>query len=298
MILSQPFPGYPSSGSILRFTFLAGFVVFLVLSLFKPFHIDTPQNHFAIWQAAVYGMGTFAAASLNAYLLPVLFRKFFREESWNVGKELVMMLWQITSISFVNLAITHLLYGSDFTLSNIIKFLGITAAVGIFPVTLIILLKQQILFRKYAAGAAVLEEHLHNKNIVAKPAETQPVQAPAMLTLTGDNQSEWLQLPITDVRFINAADNYIKVNYLEAGKPAQKVMRSTLKKTQAMLEAFPQLFRCHRAYIVNLAAVSHISGNAQGFTLHLCDTQEQIPVSRNLNSEITLLLSQYKVASR
>jgi DNA-binding LytR/AlgR family response regulator len=53
------------------------------------------------------------------------------------------------------------------------------------------------------------------------------------------------------------------------------------------LAPYPQFFRCHRAYIVNLAAVEHVSGNAQGYKLHLKDVAELIPVSRNLNSVLS-----------
>ena len=209
-----------------------------------------------------------------------------------------MMLWQVVSITFINLAITHFLYRLGFSFSNVINFLAITAAVGIFPITLIILLKQQILFRKYAYGAAELEEQLKNQTTVTAPQNIKQVQLPDTLTLTGENISESLELPAGDLLYISAADNYIKVNYLQSGKPVQKVLRSTLKKAEATLDQYPQLFRCHRAYLVNLGAVSHISGNAQGFKLHLCNVEEPIPVSRNLNSEITLLLNQHSLASR
>lgn len=298
MILTQPFPGYPPSAKIIRFTLLAGFVVFLILVLFRPFGIDVPENHFAVWHAILYGLGTFATASLNAYLLPFLFKEFFMEERWNVGKELLVMAWQVISISFVNIALTNYLYPLDFTPARIINFLWITAAVGIFPVALIILLKQQILYRKYAYEAAELEKKLQQPSGITMPRRNKPVQLPETIALTGDNQHETLELSLADIRFINAADNYIKVHHLQAGKPVQTVLRSTLKKAQTGLEDHPQLFRCHRAYIVNLAAVSHISGNAQGYKLHLRDMLEPIPVSRNLNDEIALLIDQYNAVSR
>ena len=297
MILTQPFPGYVSTVRMVRFTLLAGFVVFLILFLFKPFNIDGPQNHFSVWHALLYGLGTFVTATLNAYLLPVLFRSFFQEQRWNVGKELVMMAWQVVSISFINLVITHFLYEENFSLPRIFKFLWITAAVGIFPVALIILLKQQILYRRYTYKAAELESKLQQKAVITEP-RTELVLLPQTVLLTGDNQHELLQLALTDIRFISAADNYIKVHHSEAGKLVQTVLRSTLKKAESLLENHPQLFRCHRAYIVNLAVVSHISGNAQGFKLHLHDVPEPIPVSRNLNDEIALLIGQYTPLSR
>jgi hypothetical protein len=38
---------------------------------------------------------------------------------------------------------------------------------------------------------------------------------------------------------------------------------------------------------VNLPAVEHVSGNAQGYKLHLKNVQELVPVSRNLNAQLT-----------
>ena len=156
MFLTQPFPAYIPSLYLVRTTFFAGTVVFLILALFRPFNIDAPANHFTLFHAALYGMITFGVAAANAFVLPMLFPKLFKEESWTTGKELLMMLWQVVTICFANVLLTHYLYRLPVTLGNTFHFLGITAAVGIFPITLIVLLKQQALYKKYAAGAAVL----------------------------------------------------------------------------------------------------------------------------------------------
>lgn len=52
------------------------------------------------------------------------------------------------------------------------------------------------------------------------------------------------------------------------------------------LAEFPEFYRCHRTYIVNLQKVKHISGNAQGYKLHLENIDTLIPVSRSLNEGI------------
>jgi DNA-binding LytR/AlgR family response regulator len=69
------------------------------------------------------------------------------------------------------------------------------------------------------------------------------------------------------------------------------MFRSTLKKMEGQLQAYPFFYRCHRAYIVNMNKVVHISGNAQGFKLHLAGLDDTIPVSRSLNEEIGEKLS-------
>ena len=59
---------------------------------------------------------------------------------------------------------------------------------------------------------------------------------------------------------------------------------------EKQLSDLPQFFRCHRTYLVNLDRVGHVSGNAQGYKLHLEGIDNLVPVSRSLNEEINLRL--------
>src|SRR5918911_231215 len=99
MLLSQPFPGYQFSWRILRFSFFAGLSVFLILALLKPFGMgELPVNK--LWlHAASYGAVTFILVSLNACIIPSVFPEIFEESRWTVGKEMLMMLWQIITIA-------------------------------------------------------------------------------------------------------------------------------------------------------------------------------------------------------
>ena len=107
-------------------------------------------------------------------------------------------------------------------------------------------------------------------------------------------------MPPDDLYFIAAANNYIKVYFIKnasrpgkdgneavPGKPSYTIIRMTMKKAEEVLEAWPGFFRCHRAYIINLDKVEHVEGNAQGYKIRLVDTEELIPVSRNLNNEFS-----------
>lgn len=294
MLLNQPFPAYQPSMKTVRFTFYAGLVVFLILFLFQPFGFSSLPFTERLLHATYFGLATFAVTSLNALLLPAIFPSLFTEERWTTGRELLMMLWQIVSVSMVNLALMHFLYANVFSFNNIIGNLGITAAVGIFPVTLIILLKQQLLLKKYASGAEKLEEQLST----AYPEKANEAAAGTTFFLAGDNLNEQLHIPLHDLRFITSADNYIKVHFLENGNPIASVLRSTLKKAETALMGHPQIFRCHRGYLVNLNAVEHISGNAQGYRLHLKDVDETVPVSRSLNGKLEELIKHHSTVSR
>jgi DNA-binding LytR/AlgR family response regulator len=280
MILNQPFPCYSYTPRIFRFTFYSGLVVFIILILFRPFGFDQTRSSLLVLNAALYGIVTFALASANSVLIPKIFPRVFKEENWTVGREIFMVLWQIISIAFANMLLTHFLYGNQVTLNNIVVFLGITAAVGIFPVGLVILLKQQILLKKYSTGAPELE-----KQIIETSGAKQEASTPILVHFTGDNQNEELTVSLENIRYITSADNYIKIFFLKNGLLNSEVLRSSLKKAALSVENHPQLFRCHRTYIVNLTSVDHVSGNAQGYKLHLKDVAEPIPVSRSLNNK-------------
>jgi hypothetical protein len=84
----------------------------------------------------------------------------------------------------------------------------------------------------------------------------------------------------TDLLFAKADGNYIELTLFINNQVRTDLKRISLKKFEAQLATYPFLFRCHRAYLVNLQQIRKVSGNAQGYTLLLNATEERIPVSR------------------
>lgn len=113
-----------------------------------------------------------------------------------------------------------------------------------------------------------------------------PVAAILPLHLKGDNLSENLQLAAADFLFAAAADNYTNIYYLKGGLVQQVLFRVSVKSLAAQLAGASSIFRCHKSFLVNLQQVAHISGNAQGYKLHLQQNEFTVPVSRSLNGQI------------
>jgi hypothetical protein len=243
MILKRPFPLDTPSRHAFRYTFWAALCVFLILVLLQPFGIDELPRATRIVHAALYGLVTFILASVNTFLLPALFPTIYREEKWTVGKELLHMCWQLISITFGNLLLAHWLYSASFTWNNLFSFLWITFVVGIFPLWLNILLKQQRLLKKYQAGAIKLDAQFN------QPESTPAIAAndPATLVLTSENGKEQFSIAPGDIRYITSADNYVRIHFLKDGQPTTHLLRNILRKVEEMLAPFPQCFRCHRA---------------------------------------------------
>jgi DNA-binding LytR/AlgR family response regulator len=110
------------------------------------------------------------------------------------------------------------------------------------------------------------------------------------LTLIADNEKDVLSFLVADLLFIESSDNYCTIVYLKNGQPAKPLLRSSLSRLESQINAF-NIVRCHRSFVVNLDRVERITGNAQGYKLHLLSGQFQVPVARKYNDS---LVSQLK----
>lgn len=81
--------------------------------------------------------------------------------------------------------------------------------------------------------------------------------------------------------YLEAADNYVYIHYLDGNRQVRQLLRNNLKKLEEELVK-TSLVRCHRSYMVNSNRVMLIRREKDGLTLEL-DLQEKlnIPVSKS-----------------
>jgi DNA-binding LytR/AlgR family response regulator len=278
--LGKPYPFSNNWRDSFKGAAIAGLFVFLFIWIFKPFGAVVPPGfefYFFI-SSAMYGLVTLLAA-LFVNGITRLFPATFTEEKWVIGKEILLNFGFIGFIGVCNLFLAYLVWGVSINPKSVLVWQGITFAVGIFPTFISVFLSQAKLSAKYATEAASIAPHPHPyKSLEEK------------IVLEGDNQENRMLISPHQINYIAAADNYVRVYYWEKSELRNQMLRATMKKMEDALAGHSFLFRCHRTYIVNLSLVQKVSGNAQGYRLHLEGIKETIPVSRNLNSEIKKLL--------
>ncbi len=59
-----------------------------------------------------------------------------------------------------------------------------------------------------------------------------------------------------------------------------EVKRISLIQFENQLSAYPNIFRCHRAYLVNMFKIEKVTGNSQGYLLSFRESDLKVPVSR------------------
>ena len=286
-----------------------GLFIFVFLLVFKPFGLAGFPISKLIVVSIIYGFITFSCVISASVILPIFFPSFFREDIWTTGKQIITVTGVVVVVGLVNYLISPLLVHTNYSMRDLLWFQGVTLVIALLPVTIFTLLKQNSLLKKFEQQAAILEKKLQEKLDPDKKQEP-PALSPEkknefpVIELTGDYHGEKLVLPPEDLYLIAAANNYVKVYFIKKarlparsgidgngvvgqGKVSYSIIRMTMKKVEESLEAWPDFFRCHRAYIINLDKVQHVEGNAQGYKIRLADVEEPIPVSRNLNSEFS-----------
>lgn len=286
--LKQPFPYEVSPKNKLGMAAFFGLFIFAFLMIFKPFDLDFFPTQRLILISAGYGLITFTCVFLSTVFFPICLPGSFSESRWTTGKQIIFTAGVIFFVGLVNYLVSPLLVDSTLTLNNAIWFQGITISIGLIPISIFILLRQNRLLRKFSHQADIIEKKLKEKHEAGEnhtPQFHKPVSN--KITLLGDYQNEKIEVYIDDLHLVTSASNYIKVFHLQKDTLVYSIIRSTLKKAEETLLSHPNFFKCHRAYIINLDKVVHVEGNAQGYKLRIKGHDELIPVSRNLNAEFS-----------
>jgi len=250
-----------------------GAFVFLFLYIFKPFGLQVLSGKELITLTIGYGLVTTTYLIIHWFI--IIF--FLHENIWTAGKDIINTLIIIAMIGLCNYIYHSIYFSRTFVLIKLIKFQFETLAISFLPVSLITLLKQNFLLKKYLQDAEAInqrKDQLFSDNRDDK-----------IITIPAQNPRNDFTCNGNDIVYLQALDNYVVIHFMKDSKDMKEIIRTTLKKVKENLNEYPNFFHCHKSYIVNLDKVLKVSGNAQGLRLHCDYIDEIIPVSRQLHKE-------------
>jgi hypothetical protein len=292
-VLSQPFPFDSAPIKKLGISVFAGFLIFIVLYFFKPFGINLISNHSVLWVTLMYGLATAIVAVFCNMALPIVLPKYLNEKKWTVGKEILLTLLIVMLVTAANLAISTLWLNVSFTIALLGNMFKYTILLSLLPISVIVILKQQLLLYKYKKEASNISNTITVETTKQLLSDLK-IEPTKKIMIRGTNANELLEIDAKHFVVAEAADNYTQIHYLKSEKLHTVMYRTTITNLINCCKEVPFIYRCHRSYLVNLTHVHDISGNAQGYRLHIEKEQEfLVPVSRNLNAIIKTLLAQY-----
>ncbi|MEZ0541458.1 LytR/AlgR family response regulator transcription factor [Fibrella arboris] len=291
-LFRQPYPVPESAGN----EWVIGAFVGGFLLLFQPFGIadwHTPDKVLKVLGFGAITTGVMILFDQGTRLLP----RYFAEERWTVGREIAKILTLILCIAIANRLYMSWLMGWTMREGWLLS-IGMTFLIGIFPTVGVVLVNYILQLRKYEQQAAhlVLHKHRDEAPVAAQttaPASNSPLPGalPATeLGLVAENEKDRLSLNREDLLAIESSDNYCTIFYRKKGQLTKELMRSSLSRLEKQLGDATPMVRCHRSYVVNLDQVERVSGNAQGYKLHLLNGQLTVPVARKYNDTLVASL--------
>lgn len=294
-LLTQPYPALDSSWKTqIRHSAGIGTFVGVFLLVFQPFNLDDWQTNDKALKILGFGLVSFGLTLVNFTVWPRLFPRFFAEMNWTVGRAISFVNTHILITAVGNYLYLALLVGFNVGGQGLIGMIVATFLVGLFPTAGAIVTNYVVRLRQYSQQASQLRQAAISADSpsVSAPnlSAVSPASSPALITLIADNEKDTLMVAPAELLCIESSDNYCTVFFLKADKPTKILLRSSLSRMETQVAGAGRLVRCHRSYIVNLDQVARVTGNAQGYKLHLTDAQTIVPVARKYNETIVAAL--------
>ena len=273
--------------------------IVLAIAIFKPFGLEVWQ-----WEAYVHLLAIFVLGLFSCFLTEVILRYIVRmPRSYDRGVNYIIsrnLRFQCINTPLVSLliciyrhmAMSELVEGNKLSLGNYLETLAIIAflsfAIGLY---------WRFKFRSRYLAAELEETRQMNEQLKKLQTSSQSPQMieegitsqDSQITLEG-NTNESVSLEISDLFYIEAVGNYVKVVSKRDGEVHTTMLRATMKQMEDALQAYPMIVRCHRAFMVNLGQVEQISSNSRAMQLVIRQTYDAIPVSRSNVNKLKELL--------
>ena len=276
-ILKQPYPGIYGKRHKLAIAFGFGLFIFLFLYLLRPMNIDGGDlGPRMTLHLAAYGLICSLIILFNLFVVPALFRAFYKEIGWVVWKEIVIIIWSFFSVGLGNFFYTVWAFDWYLNWRNLFQFQIITVTIGAIPYIILVLIRQNRLLKMNMREAVALNKEVNGLHAInSSPSKNE------FISFVAENGKEEIQLESNSILYLAADGNYIEIYYQEGDILKKHLLRSSVKRIEALLQNHSQFYRCHRAYIVNMEKVSKVSGNSQGLRLSFSEGDDMVPVSRS-----------------
>jgi len=269
--LRRPYPHQPNRWVILV---LLPLFISLFLVTFQPFGLHGFSHEYKHLLLIGFGGVTLVMLALNMYLMPWILPKFYREENWTVGREMIFLIVVVLTISVGNYFYSVIFGIAQWVgLYGLIVFVGFTFAIAVVPIILILSYSHNQMLKRHLESAGRVSQFLPDPE-KARTSDTS-------FRISSENSQHEITARTGQVICIESEGNYVAVHIAKEGSIVRETLRNTMKSIEDQLGEMDVFFRCHRAFMVNLEQIEKVEGNSQGYRITLRYLDQQVPVSRS-----------------
>ena len=239
-------------------------IVFLILFFLQPFGISEYEgNKFLVCLA--FGLVTFVCCLALDYLVVIPLQKHVK--TWRIWHQALTVFVEILIIGMCNFLMAAILFKYPVEVRACLEMVYFTILIGLIYTALSTSFSYQQYMRKRLE--ALLEKTTREQEGVSVTLHDHRVR--------GND----LSVPLNDLLYIEAQKNNVAVYFVCNGQLNQTEIQSTLTSLLNDLKDYPNIFQCHRSFVVNLNSITSAKGNSNGYILELGGGLATVPVSRS-----------------
>ncbi|MCT4615195.1 MAG: LytTR family transcriptional regulator [Marinifilaceae bacterium] len=267
--LSQPYPFYYRKKNLLIIAGLLFAITFLFNYFIEPFVVYTPEHKINFFWISV----------IHAFILVVIIgllglirTNSETDKNWNIQKEILLISLFLLLVGISQFLIRDIIYNNPNNWSwkyfnEEIKHSFLLGSIFAIVLTSLNHNRKAFKFNK-------------NKQSVKLADTTEEKASISTINIKTKVKTDAFNLNIDKFLFAKSDGNYVEL-FINEDKLNKIVKRISLKELESKLVNYPNIFKTHRSYLVNLKYVEKVVGNAQGYKLKLSNYDETVPVSRN-----------------
>jgi len=263
--LNQRHPAHDDARGYLRTITIIGLLVFLMLWIFTPFNFQRFPEEQRLLMALAYS-GTAYLTMLLCLVWIRLLPGLFKAESWTLGREMLLVIYQFTTIALSVWLLTRYLEPERSHRSYWYTW-SIVAAGGILPYLVATSLKHVYQLKRNLREAVSINSRLAMGD---GASAAHQLVVPNLL----------VPLSIDEFLFAKSDGNYLHIHAEKMGFIQSYTVRCTLRQFLHDNAVHEEIFQCHRAYAVNCLHIHAVEGNAAGCFISLAHALPMVPVSR------------------
>ncbi len=255
----------------LKFYLSISFGVFLFILFFQPF----PLDRFDFNDRLLFVAGFGAIVFLITWLVRFIFSKWINRRESNYDEYSVtsylsgFIIFVLCSVAFV----FYLRYVGSVNISFYIVFKA--SLICLFPPAA---LKINEIYIGLVQQNELLEAE--RESIQKRIEKYEKDSLNRSVEFISETGSENLSVPAKEVIFIQSADNYVEIAFLDGSNIRKKLIRNTLKNVEIHLKQYSGFIRIHRTCIVNLHYIEKLHQDLSSHSVSIKGYGERLPVSR------------------
>lgn len=269
------YPQRYRSKNLIKSAIILFLTILLFLLLFKPFGVYDPE--LKIHYLFICFFHALAPALILFVYFGVLnyFRNMKNQTKWTLLEEYIRIGALLVLIGTASFLMRDLIYNNpnNWSWNYFFEEVRNCFVAGIFFYFFLRL--SSFYFESKKGSPFVLQ-------FIPLAAKTKKIilESKSNLFISTHVKQDDFSLDVDQLLFAKADGNYIELTKSNGRQITTEVKRISLTQFESQIKDFPQFFRCHRTYLVNMFKIEKVSGNSQGYLLYFDETTTKIPVSR------------------